>query len=139
MSDQSSIEYTDSVADVTPEQLHGFFAGWPITPPPELHLAALRGSDHVVLARDGDRVVGFVTAIGDGVLSASIPLLEVLPDYQGRGIGSELVRRVLAQLESLYMVDVSCEADLESFYEQFGLRRLARGMGVRRPEALAAR
>ena len=39
-----------------------------------------------MLARDdAGRVVGFVTAISDGVLSAYIPLLEVLPEYQGAG------------------------------------------------------
>ena len=49
-------------------------------------------------------MVGFVTAISDGVLSAFIPLLEVLPEWQGPGIGTELVRRILAELEDFYMV-----------------------------------
>ena len=56
-------------------------------------------------------VVGFVTAVSDGVLSAYIPLLEVLPEYQDRGIGSELMRRILEQLDDLYMVDVLCDAE----------------------------
>ena len=63
------------------------------------------------LALDGDAVVGFVTAASDGVLSAFIPLLEVLPAYRDRGIGAELVRRLLGQLDDLYMVDLCCDAD----------------------------
>ena len=97
----------------------------------------MRGSSHVVLARDGRRVVGFVTAISDGVLSAYIPLLEVLPDHQGRGIGSELVRRLVARLESLYMIDLCCDAELEPFYRRLGFLTLDRGMGIRNYDALA--
>jgi ribosomal protein S18 acetylase RimI-like enzyme len=105
--------------------------GWPQRPSPERHLALLRGSSHVVLAREGRRVVGFVTAISDGVLSAYIPFLEVLPDFQGRGIGKELTSRLLADLGRLYMIDVSCDEELVPFYEQFGLMRLDAALGVR--------
>ena len=118
------------------EDLQGFFVGWPRAPSAERQLELLRRSDHVVLALDDRRVVGFVTAISDGVLSAFVPLLEVLPEYQERGIGSELMRRVLAQLEHLYMVDLCRDAGLEPFYRRFGLRVWDRGMGLRRPERL---
>ena len=131
-----SIVYAEGTAGIETQQLAGFFVDWPTPPPTETHLAILRGSDHVVLARDGDRVVGFVTAISDGVLSAYIPLLEVLPEYQGRGIGSELVRRMLARLKGLYMVDLCCDAQLEPFYSRLGLRTWDRGMGLRNREVL---
>ena len=88
------------------------------------------------LALDGDAVVGFVTAISDGVVSAFIPLLEVLPEYQHRRIGTELVRRLLVQLDDLYMVDLCCDADLEPFYNALGFQTLDRGMGMRRPKNL---
>ena len=126
------IEYTESAAGVEPEQLQGFFVGWRSPPSPERHAEILRGSAHAVLALDAGEVVGFVTAISDGALSAFIPLLEVLPDYQGRGIGTELMQRVLARLEHLYMVDLCCDATLEPFYRRFGLVTWDRGMGVRR-------
>ena len=130
------IEYSESAAGVEARHLEGFFVGWPQPPSPERHLELLQGSDHVVLAREHERVVGFVTAISDGVLSAYVPLLEVLPEYQGRGIGSELMRRLLARLDSLYMVDLCCDAGLEPFYRRLGLRTWDRGMGIRRPEAI---
>ena len=65
-------------------------------------------------------MVGFITAISDGVLSAFIPLLEVLP-APGPGIGSELVRRMLSELEDFYMVDLVCDPELEPFYRRFEL------------------
>ncbi|WP_218916404.1 GNAT family N-acetyltransferase [Calidithermus chliarophilus] len=122
--------YTSSLEGITPEQLEGFFVGWPNPPSPQTHLRILKGSSHVVLALDGERVVGFVNAISDGVLSAYIPLLEVLPPYQGRGVGSELMRRMLEQLEGFYMADLLCEPELAPFYERFGMRRAA-GMFLR--------
>lgn len=65
--------------------------------------------------------MGFITAISDGVLTAYIPLLEVLPEYQGIGIGKELVTKMLAQLDHLYMTDVVCDKEIVSFYEKLGL------------------
>jgi ribosomal protein S18 acetylase RimI-like enzyme len=131
------IVYEDDASAVAPELLEGFFVGWPSPPSRERHLELLRGSAHVLLAREEDgRVVGFVTAISDGVLSAYIPLLEVLPEYQGRGIGTELMRRMLAKLRGLYMVDLSCDAALEPFYRRLGLQVWDRGMGLRNRDAL---
>ena len=128
------IEYTDSLAAIDAEKLAGFFVdwGWPNPPDPETHLRLLRNSDYVVLALDDDTgsVIGYVTAISDGVLSAYIPLLEVLRPYQGRGIGSELVRRMFEKLDHLYMIDLLCDEDVQPFYEQLGMHR-ATGMMIR--------
>lgn len=130
------LSYVESAEGLRPIQLSGFFVGWPSPPSPERHLELLRGSDAVAIAVDDAAVVGFATAISDGVLSAFIPLLEVLPSHQRRGIGTELVRRLLTQLEHLYMIDVCCDADLEVFYRRLGFRTLDRGMGLRRRENL---
>ena len=129
------IEYRDTVEGLEASQLVGFFVDWTSKPSPQVHLKILRGSSHVVVAIDeeSDQVVGFVTAISDGVLSAYIPLLEVLPAYQERGIGSELMRRILEQLDGLYMVDVLCDAELQAYYARFGMQR-AVGMCIRRYE-----
>jgi GNAT superfamily N-acetyltransferase len=127
------MRYLTSADTITADQLHGFFVGWPNPPSPETHLAILQRSDAVVLALDDEtgRVIGFINALSDGVLSAFIPLLEVLPDYQGRGIGQELVRRMLALLGDLYAVDVMCDADVQPFYARLGMQP-ARGMMLRR-------
>lgn len=128
------IVYTDSLDGIVADHLRGgFLAGWrnPLTP--DQHLAVLTGSDHVVLARDDTTgaVVGFVTAITDGVLSAYIPLLEVLPGYQGRGIGTEITERMLAKLENFRMVDLLCDLELQPFYRRLGVLP-ATGMMARR-------
>lgn len=126
------IHFLDKPDSITPEQLKGFFVGWPNPPAPETHLRILQGSAAVVLAFDDatQQVVGFITAISDGVLAAYIPLLEVLPAYQGQGIGTQLVERMLAQLAHLYMVDLLCDAALQPFYARLGMHP-APGMMVR--------
>ena len=121
------IVYAETAETLTAQQLSGFFVGWPNPPTPETHLQLLERSDEVVIAQDDTtgQVVGFITAITDGVLSAYIPLLEVLPAYQGQGIGSELVRRMLAKLADLYMVDLLCDPNMQPFYEHLGMRPTA--------------
>lgn len=115
------IRYTSDLDGIEAEHLAGFFDGWPDPPDAATHLAILRGSDAVCLAvADGGRVVGFVTAITDGVLAAYLPLLEVLPDFRGQGIGAELVRRVVERVGAPYMVDAVCDEDVLPFYERLG-------------------
>lgn len=119
------IRYVTDLATVSAADLEGpFFVGWPQPPDPATHLRMLDGSDHVVLAvhEPDNRIVGFVTAITDGVLTAYIPLLEVVPDYQGRGIGSELMRRMLEVIGPIYAVDAMCDPELQSFYRHLGLQ-----------------
>lgn len=130
------VRYTTDLAGIEARHLRGFFDGWSSPPDSDRHLAALRSAYRVVVALDGDRVVGFVNAIGDGVLSAFIPLLEVLSEYRGRGIGSELMRRMLAELEDIRAVDLCCDAELEGYYRRFGMEPVL-GMAIRRTHGRA--
>lgn len=117
------ITYTDTLVQIAPDMLHGFFHGWKKPHSPEEHLAILKNSDYIVLALDTEipRVVGFINALTDHLQSAFIPLLEVLPEYQGRGIGSELVRRMLAKFQRLPAIDLTCDPHLQPFYARFGM------------------
>ena len=107
------ISYGYDGSSVTEEDLAPFFVGWPVPPSIDRRPAILAGSFKVVLARDETGgLVGFATAISDGVLSAYVPLLEVLPEFQGRGIGTELMLRLLEQLQGLHMIDLMCDSEL---------------------------
>lgn len=117
------IVYTTSLEGIAPCHLDGFFVGWRAPLSPATHLRLLAGSDHVVLAIDTltGQVVGFVTALTDGVQSAFIPLLEVLPAYQRQGIGQSLMRQMLDTLAAIPNVDLLCDPDVVPFYERFGM------------------
>lgn len=126
-----TLQYRTDLVGIEPGSLQGFFEGWPSPPSPETHLQVLQASSHRVLAWDPEvsRVVGFVTAIGDGILAAYIPLLEVLRDHRGQGVGTELMRRMLEELSETYMVDLICDGELEGFYRRLGF---SPGLGMLR-------
>lgn len=125
------ITYQDTTDGIGSDNLKGFFVGWPNPPSPEAHLRILKGSDYVVLAVSSEgKVIGFISAISDGVSCAYIPHLEVLPEWQGKGIGSDLVRRMVRKLKDLYMIDLICDQQVQRFYERLGFEK-APGMIVR--------
>ncbi len=84
--------------DVDLDQLTVLFnsVGWERRTAERERLAQLvRGSLYVVSAWDGARLVGFARAISDGAFNAYISTVAVLPAYQRRGLGRELIRRLL--------------------------------------------
>jgi len=125
-----NITFSDSADSINQESLQGFFVGWDNPPTPETHLKLLKESTYRVVALDGEKVVGFITAITDKTLAAYIPSLEVLPQYQKMGIGQELVKRMLANLDGYYMIDLLCDQELQPFYETLGMQK-AQGMRIR--------
>ena len=129
------ITYTTDIQRITTNMLNGFFVGWSNPPTPSAHMNILKGSYLVWLAIDSDtnNVIGFINAISDGVLSAYIPLIEVLPEYQNRGIGRELTIRMLDSLKHLYMIDLLCDPELQDFYAKFGMHN-ATGSFIRNYE-----
>lgn len=124
--------YKDSLEGISSEMLTGFFVDWPHPPNQETHLKLLKNSSKVILAIDNDtkHVVGFITAISDGILSAYIPFLEVLPAYKLKGIGKELVKRMLNELDDIYMIDLCCDDDLIPYYNSLGMTK-TNGMVIR--------
>ncbi len=130
------IIYTDSLDGITADKLRGeFFAGWSRKLTAETHLRTLIGCDGVVLAIDSESgsVVGYVTMISDGVLSAFIPNLEVLAAYQGQGIGTKLMRRMLDKLAAIPNVDLMCDPSVQPFYARLGMQPLG-GMAIRKQD-----
>lgn len=126
------IKYQKNLDGIKATQLQGFFVGWQNSPSEDRHLELLKGSSHIVLALDDEssQVVGFITAISDGVLSAYIPFLEVLPGYQKQGIGNELVGQMREMLKDFYMIDLTCDEDMQKWYERAGLAK-STGMSLR--------
>lgn len=119
------IIYTDILDNISPDMINGFFAGWKNPPAAEKLISILKNSEHRILAIDKEKdiLAGFINAVSDKILSAYIPLLEVIPEYRNKGIGSELVRRMMDELKDYYMVDLVCDDNLEGFYGRFGFKK----------------
>ena len=110
----------------------GFFEGWPNPPSPEAHAQMLSGSYRALIAVDREtaQVVGFITAVSDGVSAAYIPHLEVLSAHRGEGLGKALVLEMIDRLRHLYMVDLVCDDSVAEFYVPLGFHRI-NGMVLR--------
>lgn len=76
--------YKNTLDGITSDMLKGFFVDWPNPPNSHTHFKLLKKSSKFIIALDEstNEIVGYITAISDGVLSAYIPFLEVLPQYK---------------------------------------------------------
>ena len=115
----TTIKYINSAEHIVHSQLSGFFFFLPTHPSNERFLEILQASHGVALALDAstNQVVGCINVISDGIFAGYIPLLEVLPEYQGHGIGKKLIDLIIARYKSLYMLDVCCDESVEQFYD----------------------
>ncbi len=129
------ITYQNSLEGLKPAAFEGFCVGWKTPLSGAQLLQVLECSHSYWLAMDGDVAVGFVNALSDGVLSAFIPLLEVRPEYQGQGIGKELMAKIVANYNDLYMIDLLCDESLANYYGPMGFIKVT-GMAKRNFTAL---
>ena len=83
-----------------------------------------------VCAYHESRLIGFVNLAWDGGEHAFILDTTVHPEFQRRGAGRELVRRVVAEAEGarIKWVHVDFEPRLRGFYELCGFRNTAAGL-----------
>ncbi|MGH1565414.1 GNAT family N-acetyltransferase [Mumia sp. DW29H23] len=81
-------------------------------------------------AVDGDELVGFVHAVGDGGAHAFVLDTVVDPAYQRRGIGLALVGRLRGDVASVGVtwLHVDFEPHLAAFYAACGFRDTSAGL-----------
>ena len=74
-----------------------------------------------ITAYDGETLVGCIRLLTDGYFFGTITELLVLPEYQGRGVGSRLLK--LAKEHTPTMLYFGAQPGLERFYEKNGCHR----------------
>jgi len=118
------ITYRDT-HDFTPRALEELFlsVAWSSGHYPDKLAAAMRNFETVFSAWDGDQLVGLISAMDDGVMTAYVHYLLVRPEYQRRGIGGRLVEMARERYRDyLRIVVVAYNAELD-FYESRGFRK----------------
>lgn len=90
-------------------------------------LAAIEGSARFVSAWDDTTLVGLSRVVTDGHMVAYVPEVLVMGTYQRRGIGRELLRRVLTPYREVRQVVVVADAlpQTRAFYRACGFEGLA--------------
>ncbi len=85
---------------------------------------------------DSETLIGFGRVIADGVHHALIVDLIIHPNYQGKGLGSELLERLVTKCKEHKIRDIQLFSakDKFAFYEKFGFEKRpinAPGMQIR--------
>ena len=115
------MEYKD-IKEFRPEELQDLFLSvdWSSGHYPNKLVVAMRNSSTVFTAWDGDKLVGLINALDDGIMTAYIHYLLINPEYQGKGIGKELVDMIKARYEEYLRIVLIAYGKETGFYENCG-------------------
>jgi len=83
---------------------------------------AFLNSYKVVTVWDGDKIIGAGRLISDGVCYGWIHDMGVLPDYQKKGIGRNIMKELLNGNESL-LFGLTSAFGAEEFYYKLGFKK----------------
>ena len=83
---------------------------------------------HIAVYEDG-KLVGYIDSVSTGVTDAYIQDLMVHPDYQGKGLGTDLMNQMIKYLKEkrIYIISVVFEESLKPFYDKFGFYHMLCG------------
>lgn len=87
---------------------------------------ALENCLYYVGAYDGDELVGLGRIVGDGAVICYVQDLIVVPEYQGQGIGSLILNKLVDYVKMIgennttLMLCLMCAKGREKFYEKHG-------------------
>ncbi len=90
---------------------------------PEKLVVAMRNFDTVFSAWDGDKLVGMICAMDDGIMNAYVHYLLVDPEYQGKTIGRTLVKMVKDKYQEYMRIVVVAYDDELRFYQACGFEK----------------
>ena len=111
--------------DFTPDQLQDLFLSveWSSGHFPDKLVVAMQNFKTVYSAWDGEKLIGMICAMDDGVMNAYVHYLLVRPEYQGKGVGQQLVERMKAQYKDYLRIVVVAYNKEIGFYEHCGFSR----------------
>lgn len=91
---------------------------------PEMLKQAFGGSLCTLAAWENGRLIGLIRAVGDGYSSVLIQDILVYPEYQRRGIGTALMREMLARYTHVYQIQLATDntEKTKAFYRSQGFR-----------------
>ena len=91
---------------------------------------AFGNSRYVLFAYEGDRLVGVGRALADGIDCSYLCDIALLPSHQGRGLGKQIVERLLELSAGHRKIILYAVPGKEPFYARFGFRRMKTAMAI---------
>ena len=89
----------------------------------ELYLS-IQNSSYCISAYNNEKLVGFGRMLSDGIAHAVLFDVIVLPEFQGNGIGSKIMEKLLKECRRNKIRDIQlfCASGKIVFYEKFGFK-----------------
>ena len=117
-----NITYRDTKS-FNPKDLEDLFLSveWKSGNQPEKLAIALKNYGSVFTAWDEDRLVGLISAMDDGILTAYVHYLCVNPTYQKQGIGRQLIKMAENYYKDYMRVLLISYNPAADFYKKCGL------------------
>jgi len=123
----SSLIYTFEPAEFDAAAIHAFLAGtyWSPNVPRAVVERAIAGSLCIGVL-DGGRQVAFARLVTDRATFAYLADVFVIPEYRGKGISQEMLKRLFAHpdVQGLRRLMLATR-DAHGLYEKFGFKPLA--------------
>ncbi|MCR5248794.1 MAG: GNAT family N-acetyltransferase [Paludibacteraceae bacterium] len=118
------IQYKD-IHEFGTEDLQDLFLSveWSSGHFPEKLVVAMRNFSTVYSAWDGDKLVGMICAMDDGIMNAYIHYLLVRPEYQDQAIGRRLVEMTRDHYKDYLRIVVVAYDEEMHFYEHSGFKK----------------
>ena len=110
--------------DFTPGQLERLFLSveWSSGHFPDKLVTAMKNYNTVISAWDGDKLIGMICALDDGVMTAYVHYLLVDPEYHGQTIGRTLVEMVKEKHKNYLRIVLIAYKNETHFYEKCGFK-----------------
>ena len=105
--------------------------------PPDALKTVFGHSMFVCFAYAGDVLAGAGRALADGLDCAYIADVAVHPEHQGRGLGQEIIRRLVARADGHKKILLYANPGTEGFYRGLGFLRMNTAMAIWRDPARA--
>lgn len=83
-----------------------------------------------VFVLEGERLIGAGRVVGDGIDTAYLCDIVVHPEFQGRGIGREITRKLMALSAGHKKMILYANPGVEPLYEKLGFRRMKTAMAI---------
>ena len=125
------LSFTDDLACIDWDELSALYRAAPLgdKSPADLKLV-FTNSMFRVFALDAGVLVGAGRALADGRDCSCLCDIAVLPNQQGRGLGKEIVARLVCLSSAHRKIILYAVPGREPFYEAFGFRRMTTAMAI---------
>ena len=125
------LTWSDTVDDIDWNALTAVYRAAPLgNKTPDGLKTAFTNSMYRCFVFDDGQLVGAGRVLADGVDCAYLCDVALLPSHQGRGLGQQIVERLVALSRGHRKIILYAVPGKEPFYRRFGFRRMLTAMAI---------